>query len=104
MYQTAAVLLFCIGLHGVFVRRHMLKQIIAVNIMGAGTFLFFISVAKRNAGAFVDPVPQAMVLTGIVVALSASALALALASKLNLDSGKTTLDPEEEEDSDSFDS
>jgi len=82
IYAIAAVLLFCLGLHGVFTRPETLRKIIALNLMGAGVFLFFVSVAWRNAAAFADPVPHAMVLTGIVVAVSATAFALGLARRL----------------------
>jgi multicomponent Na+:H+ antiporter subunit C len=41
-----------------------------------------------------DPVPQAMVITGIVVAFAASALAVALALRLFGDTGRATLSPE----------
>ena len=41
-----------------------------------------IAVAYRGPGVAPDPVPQALVLTGIVVAVSATALALALARRL----------------------
>ena len=53
-------------------------------------------VARRGAlGAFpFDPVPQAMVITGIVVAFAASALAVALMLRLAEESGRVTLDPE----------
>lgn len=82
IYGIAAVLLFCLGLHGVFTRPETLRKIIALNLMGAGVFLFFVSVAWRNAADFADPVPHAMVLTGIVVAVSATAFALGLTRRL----------------------
>jgi len=88
IYGIAAVLLFCQGLYGVITRAEMLRKIIALNIMGAGVFLYFVSVAQRNAGAFADPVPHAMVLTGIVVAVSATAFALGLARRLARGEGK----------------
>ena len=49
--------------------------------MGSGAFLVFVGLAQRDGA--VDPVPQAMVLTGIVVAVAATALALALARRLD---------------------
>ncbi len=82
IYGVAAVLLFCLGLHGVVTRPETLRKIIALNLMGAGVFLLFVSVAWRNAADFADPVPHAMVLTGIVVAVSATAFGLGLARRL----------------------
>jgi multicomponent Na+:H+ antiporter subunit C len=55
----------------------LLRRILAFNVMGSGTFLLLIGLAPSEAGA-ADPVPQALVLTGIVVAVAATALALAL--------------------------
>jgi multicomponent Na+:H+ antiporter subunit C len=40
-----------------------------------------------------DPVPQALVITGIVVAFAATALAVALLLRLFKSSGEATLDP-----------
>jgi multicomponent Na+:H+ antiporter subunit C len=82
LYAVAAALLFWIGFHGVVARRELLKKIIAVNIMGGGVFLLLVAIARRNWADAADPVPHAMVLTGIVVALSATALALALARRI----------------------
>ncbi|MDV7395639.1 NADH-quinone oxidoreductase subunit K, partial [Arthrospira platensis SPKY1] len=52
-------------------------------------FLLFISIAERDAVDFADPVPHAMVITGIVVAVSAAAFALALARQIRIKSGKS---------------
>lgn len=49
---------------------------------GAGVFHVFIAVAYRGLEAAPDPVPHALVLTGIVVAVSATALALTLGQRL----------------------
>jgi len=51
-------------------------------------------VARRGADAGLggDPVPQALVITGIVVAFSATALAVALLLRLHEVSGGATLD------------
>jgi multicomponent Na+:H+ antiporter subunit C len=62
-------------------RRHVLWRIIALNVVGSGVFLLLLTVPAGVGGA-ADPVPQAMVLTGIVVTVAATALALALAVRL----------------------
>ena len=56
-------------------------------------FLLFGVIARRGAAAGMggDPVPQAMVITGIVVAFSATALAVALLLRLYHVSGSATL-------------
>ncbi len=76
IYLLTGGLLFVIGLHGLIVRRSLLRKILALNIMDSGVFMVLLSLAARSDPP--DPVPQAMVLTGIVVAVSATALALVL--------------------------
>ncbi|MNC39829.1 putative monovalent cation/H+ antiporter subunit C [compost metagenome] len=63
--------------------------------MGSGAFLVLVGLAQRHDVA--DPVPQAMVLTGIVVAVAATALALALARRLHALTGRMEL-PEADDD------
>lgn len=96
IYALTAVLLFCIGLHGVIYHRHLVRKIMAMNLMGGGVFLLFVSIARRNSDIWADPVPQAMVLTGIVVAISASALGLVLASRIHQETGQISLEENEE--------
>ena len=81
-YIVTGIALFAIGLCGVAVCRHALRKLLALNIMGSGVFLLLVAPADRLAGHPPDPVPHAMVLTGIVVAVSATALALALTRRL----------------------
>ena len=50
--------------------------------MGAGVFHVLIAVGYRGMEQAPDPVPHALVLTGIVVAVSATALALAFGRRL----------------------
>jgi len=70
------------------VHAHLLRKILAINIMGSGVFLVLVSLAARTQGVAPDPVPHAMVITGIVVAISASALALALMLRIQAETGR----------------
>jgi multicomponent Na+:H+ antiporter subunit C len=90
-YGAAGAALIAIGLYALIVRRHLLRKILAVNVVGNGVFLVLVALAQRSGVP--DPVPQAMVLTGIVVAVSATALALALAVRVRDATGRATLDP-----------
>ena len=83
--------LFCLGLYTLIVQAHLLRKIMALNIMGSGVFMILVALAKRIGGNTPDPVPHAMVITGIVVAVSATALALVLMLKLVATSGRTEL-------------
>jgi len=85
-FTTCGVLLFAIGLYGVLAARPLLRRILAANIMGNGVFMVLVAGAFRPAqagGAIPDPVAHALVLTGIVVAVSATALGLHLVCRLH---------------------
>lgn len=89
IFALAGVVLFCLGLYGLIVHTHLLRKILAFNIMGSGSFLVLVGLAQRGGG--VDPVPHALVLTGIVVAVSATAFALILMRQLYAVSGRCSL-------------
>ncbi len=81
-YAALGVLIFAMGLLGLIIGRHPIRRILALNVMGTGVFLFLVAAAARHTADGPDPVPHAMVLTGIVVAVSATALGLALAGRI----------------------
>jgi multicomponent Na+:H+ antiporter subunit C len=72
-----------LGLYGVIVAPHALRRIVAFNVTGGGVFLFFGAIARRGAAAGFagDPLPQALIITGIVVAFAATALAVAVLTR-----------------------
>jgi multicomponent Na+:H+ antiporter subunit C len=82
-----------LGLYGMIANPQPLRKILAFNLLGSGAFLLFGVVARRGAAAGLpgDPVPQAMVITGLVVAFSATALAVALLLRLLQATGYATL-------------
>ena len=82
LYVLAGSLVMALGLRSALLHARLLQRLIAVNIMGAGVFLILIAIAYRGPAHTPDPLPHALVLTGIVVAVSATALALALARRL----------------------
>lgn len=82
IYALAGVALFALGLRGALLHRAYLGRVLAINVCGAGVFLIFVALAYRGPLQVPDAVPHALVLTGIVVAVSATALALALARRL----------------------
>jgi multicomponent Na+:H+ antiporter subunit C len=90
---TGAVLVG-LGLYGLVVDPAPLRKLLAFNVLGGGVFLVFGIVARRGAAAGLggDPVPQALVITGLVVAFAATALAVALLQQLFRKTGETTLD------------
>jgi multicomponent Na+:H+ antiporter subunit C len=93
---TAAVLVG-LGLYGLLTHPNPLRKILGFNLLGSGVFLLFGIIARKGAaaGLVADPVPQALVITGIVIAFSATALAVALLLRLFEVSGSATLRPGE---------
>ena len=83
--------LLVLALHALFVRRHLLRKIMAANVAASGVFLILIGLAGLDPGGRADPVPQALVLTGIVISVSLTALALSLLRRLHAAKGRTTL-------------
>lgn len=90
-YALVGAGLFLLGLYALVAYAHLLRKILALNIMGSGVFLVLVALAKRTGDAAPDPVPHAMVITGIVVAVSATALALALMLKVSGKTGQAVL-------------
>lgn len=91
LYALVGIGLFCLGFHALIVHDHLLRKILAINVMGSGVFLVLVALARRGGEAPPDPVPHAMVITGIVVAVSATALALGLMLKMKAVTGRAEL-------------
>ena len=84
LYGFCSTMLVGLGLYGLIVHPEPLRKILAFNLIGGGVFLLLGVVARRGAatGFGGDPVPQALVITGLVVAFASTALALALLLRL----------------------
>lgn len=96
LFACTGLGLLVIGAWALALHAHLIKKVMAINIMGSGTFLMLVGGGAMGGG--VDPVPQAMVITGIVVAVSATALALALVLRLAHVTGKPALPEDRERD------
>ena len=110
MIQYASVILFVFGLYGILTNRNIIKMIISLNIMEVGLLIFIISIgfvydgvapiitsSGTNGLIFVDPLPQALVLTAIVIGVGTTALALAIAKSIHNKYNTFELDEMEEE-------
>lgn len=99
-----AMILFVIGLYTVLTHPNLIKKIIGINIMETSIFLFFVSIGYVHDAVapivdpatgeqlFVNPLPSAMILTGIVVAVTITAFALSLVVKIYKAYGTIELD------------
>ena len=86
--------LFLVGLFGILTKRNIIKIVIGLSIMEFSIFLFLVLIGYVDSGLapliagnipnarFVDPLPQAMVLTAIVIGLATNAMLLAIAIRL----------------------
>ena len=94
LYGLCGAGLVGIGLFGLITASLPLRRIVSFNLLGGGVFVLFGVIARRGAAAGMggDPVPQALIITGIVVAFSATALAVALLQRLFQETGRVTLD------------
>ncbi|MGC9363519.1 MAG: sodium:proton antiporter [Fidelibacterota bacterium] len=95
IYYIGAFGLILIGLFIMAIRQNYIKIIIGLSILETGVNLFLISIGYLKDGTapifsepgvlaekMVDPVPQALVLTAIVIGLAVMGLALSLAIRL----------------------
>ncbi|MCC7218496.1 MAG: NADH-quinone oxidoreductase subunit K [Burkholderiales bacterium] len=94
LFGLAGAVLAGLGVYGLIASPQPLRKILALNVLGTGVFLLFGVVARRGAAAGLgaDPVPQALVITGIVVAFAATALAVALTLALTRAAGSASLE------------
>ncbi|MFA4842241.1 MAG: sodium:proton antiporter [Candidatus Omnitrophota bacterium] len=88
------LILFCIGLYGVLRKRNIVKIIIGLGIIEYAMNLFFVLLGYRYHGRapiyaqnqqildMVDPLPQALVLTSIVIGLGVTALVISMAIRI----------------------
>lgn len=82
-YAFSGIGVAAVALYSLFTSGHQVRRIIAVNLLGNGLFLLLVALARRDPSGPPDPVPHALVLTGVVVSVSATACALALARRLH---------------------
>lgn len=95
IYYAGSVGLIIIGLYIVLTKRNLIKIIIGLDLFETGIFLLLIctgyveggtapifSSAELEPSLMVDPIPQALVLTAIVIGVATLALALSLAIRL----------------------
>ena len=95
----SAIALILIGLYAVLVKKHLTKIVIGLSIIDAGIHLLFVAIGFIKGGTapifspkgiemvqsgtpMVDPVPQALVLTAIVIGFGVTAVALSLVIRL----------------------
>ena len=98
MIYALCLVLFMVGLYGVAIKKNTVKIVIGLVIMDYAVNLFLILLGYRRGGTApiidkttdvaqftqtsVDPLPQALVLTAIVIGLGVIGLAVAICIRL----------------------
>lgn len=100
-----SALIFAVGCYTVLSHTNLMRKVIGINVMESAVFLFFVAAGNVFGGrppiidlqnpeaVYVNPLPTALILTGIVVSVSVTALALALVVKIHRQFG--TIDADE---------
>jgi multicomponent Na+:H+ antiporter subunit C len=87
-------ILFLVGMYGLITQRNLIKIAISLSVMEFSTFLFFALIGYIEGGVapivnpaepnkiYVDPLPQALVLTAIVIGLATTSMLMAVIIRL----------------------
>ena len=102
MGMIIAFILFFIGIYGLIARRNIIKAIIAFGIMESAIILYFLGAHhERNSipplllkqigehAVVADPLPQALMITSIVIGVSVTAVGLTMFISLYYHYGTT---------------
>ncbi len=96
-YWLAATL-FLIGLYGILARPHLVRKLMAMNILQVAVIVFFIILGFKSdatppivrhgdetplARDYINPLPHTLMLTAIVVGVSTTGVALALLIRIH---------------------
>ncbi|OEF97863.1 sodium:proton antiporter [Desulfuribacillus alkaliarsenatis] len=92
--------MFLLGIYGVINKKNLLKKLIALNITQVSVIIFFLALGQKRdatipvilpgvfeADRYTNPLPQAMMLTAIVVSLAIAGVGLVLLKKIANDYG-----------------
>ena len=96
MNYIAAFFLIVLGLYAIVAKHNLLKTVIGLSILDYGVNLLIVTVGFNPGGTapifnpeeinpgsfFVDPIPQALTLTSIVIGACMTAMALSLVMKI----------------------
>ncbi|MBK1646304.1 sodium:proton antiporter [Thiocapsa imhoffii] len=105
LYAVGSMALFSIGLYGLLTRRHLLKIFMSLAIMEMAVYLLFIGLTTQPGrtapilsdglvefAGTADPVPQALTLTALVIALAVLALGVSMSIRYHQLTGTTDVE------------
>ena len=93
MLEACVLATMLCGFFGIIFKKNLVMKIISMDIMSTGVIAYYVLIASRdglftpilsnvNRVAYADPVPQAVILTAIVIGFSIQALMLVGVMKL----------------------
>lgn len=96
LLEACVLATMLIGFFGIIFKQNLLMKIISMDIMSVGVISYYVLISSRDGlftpiidngkeVSYADPVPQAVILTAIVIGFSLQALMLVCAMKLSKD-------------------
>ncbi len=95
IYYIVSIIVMLIGLYAVLMKKNLIKIVVGLSLIDSGTHLLLVAIGFIKGGtapiysepgltadAMVDPVPQALVLTAIVIGVAVTAVALAMVIRI----------------------
>ncbi|WP_026103963.1 cation:proton antiporter subunit C [Anabaena sp. PCC 7108] len=96
MLEACVLATILFGFFGIILKKNLVMKIVSMDVMSTGVIAFYVLIASREGlftpiisevknVAYADPVPQAVILTAIVIGFSIQALMLVGVMKLAQD-------------------
>ncbi len=96
MLEACVFVTILCGFFGILFKKNLVMKIVSMDVMSTGVIAYYVLIAAREGvftpilvdeprGDFADPVPQAVILTAIVIGFSIQALMLVGVMKLSRD-------------------
>jgi multicomponent Na+:H+ antiporter subunit C len=82
LHLVVALALVVLGTVRLLLTSDLIRRVLALNVAGAGVLMVLVVVAARSDPETPDPVPHALVLTGIVITVAVTAIALGLVRRV----------------------
>jgi multicomponent Na+:H+ antiporter subunit C len=96
MLEACVLSTIFFGFFGIILKKNLVMKIVSMDVMSTGVIAYYVLIASRNGlftpifdgsknHVYADPVPQAVILTAIVIGFSIQALMLVGVMKLARD-------------------
>ena len=96
MLQACVLTTILCGFFGIILKKNLVMKIVSMDVMSTGVIAFYVLIASLDGlftpiisevkkATYADPVPQSVILTGIVIGFSIQALMLVGVMKLARD-------------------